>query len=144
MGLGLLGEMWVWEPIAAMLRDEDAGVRHGALCGLSAINAQQALPFLLAALNDDSPQVRKGVMLDLSYDETAWDTTLLLPAIENPDPDVRYFAARKLGEFGDERALDALLARRAVESGMTSEGESVREEITRAAKLIQVRMLARD
>jgi HEAT repeat protein len=142
MGLGLLGEIWAWEPIAALLSDEDAGVRLGALSGLSTIDAQRALPILIAALDDEASQARQRVMLDLSYDEAAWDATLLLPAIENPDPDVRYFVASKLGEFGDERALDALFARRTVESGMTSEGQSVRDELIRAAKLIQVRMLA--
>jgi HEAT repeat protein len=143
IGLGFSGNSWAWEVIVARLADEDVGVRGAAVVSLARIDVVRAIPSVITALEDSASEVRKHAMAVLSDDDFTLDASRLRTALESHDPDVRHFIARKLGELGDEQALAALLARRKVESGMTSKGQSVRDQIIRAAKLIQVRILAR-
>jgi HEAT repeat protein len=141
VGLGYLRESWTWEPIVGMLHDKNADVRRGALGSLVLVNRREALPFLIAALKDDDQQVRYRAAIELRHDDVDWRDGSLLSLFDDPDVEVRHLAARRLAEFGGEEALAALSSRLVVESGISSKGISVKEEMIRATKRIQIRSL---
>jgi HEAT repeat protein len=123
--------------LARLLSDPDAGVRWKAAEALGALGGDEAVPPLVAALSDTDEEVRgqaaaalaargdqvAGILIDALERREYWFGAVealrgmqekavpaLLAAMERKNRWVRIGAAMILGERGDERGVDALLA----------------------------------
>jgi len=135
MGLHYLGKVAAKELIGA-LKNPDVEVRLEAACALGEIRDPASVPALVAALKDKNDEVRWLCMkaLMVAADARAVDALVdtlgderldfmamkalvhvgapaveaLITAVKHKNEPVRKYAARALGEIGDERALPAL------------------------------------
>lgn len=97
-------------PIARVLADGKLGRRYIAAWALGEIADPQGIPALLAALDDEDAEVRKYATRSLiKLNQAA--VSPLLAYLEQASPRGEAAAVRALGDIGDRRALDALLAR---------------------------------
>ncbi|WP_165394723.1 HEAT repeat domain-containing protein [Methanofollis fontis] len=124
-------------PLSRLLRDGDTGVRWKAAEALGEIGGLAAVPPLITALGDDEGEVREaaasalagigapaaGPLVDALRVRERWFGAVdalrgmgdaarpaLLAALERRNRWVRIGAAMILGEAGDERGVDALVA----------------------------------
>lgn len=74
--------------------------------------ASNEVPYLLSALRDPNPAVRYGAAISL-LDNHRQDRSVvpaLLPLLHDDHPTVRSYAASALGDLGDKRATEGLIA----------------------------------
>ena len=119
--LGEVGDSRAMEPLIATLRDEADGVREAAAQALGEIGEPAVGP-LIAALRDEDSAVRPVAIHVLGV---IWG----LPEVSrlaDEDLSVRRAAAGALGELGDPRAVDALMA------ALQDRDDSVRKAAARA------------
>jgi len=90
------------------LRSPDVRVRCRAVEGLAA-SGPEAEPLLQRALVDTSFEVRASALEAASGRCEFQTQESLLKLLDNPYADIREYAARNLGEVGDERALIPLM-----------------------------------
>ena len=93
------------------LKDSEAEVRAKAAHSLERLADRGAVPDLLAALEVERYAIARDAMiraLGASHDRRA--TTGLILALGDADPGLRQTAGEMLGELGDARAADALIA----------------------------------
>jgi len=91
------------------LRSHDVRVRRRAVENLAGFGLV-AEPLLLRALVDTSPLVRTAALEVVKGTSDLNTQEFLLTLISISYPDIRDYAAQKLGEIGDERALVPLMA----------------------------------
>lgn len=105
--LGQIGDARAVEPLLARLKDGDDGERRDAADALGQIGDARALDPLLAALRDRDCLVQCAAADALArFGTTAFDP--LIATLKAPEG--RGYAARALGEMGDTRAVEPLVA----------------------------------
>jgi HEAT repeat protein len=108
--LGKLGEPAV-EPLIACLKDQDWGVRDGAIKALGKLGDARAVDPLITCLKDtNSYSWRPSVADALGELHDARAVEPLIPCLKDEDGEVRSHAAKALGMLGDARAVKPLIA----------------------------------
>jgi HEAT repeat protein len=105
--LGELGNTRAVEPLVAALQDEAETVRNAAAVALGEIGDPRAVEPLVTALRN------VGMSLTVQYSLRMLGQPAvgpLIAALKDGDWRVRVQAAKALGEFGDARAVESLLA----------------------------------
>ncbi len=103
--LGRLGDNRAFGPLVTLLEDGDRDVRLATVAALGELRDDRAVSFLSNALLDGDHQVRRAVIRALG---AIWNFEELIN-LGNEDRYVGWAAARKLGELGDPRAVEALI-----------------------------------
>jgi HEAT repeat protein len=133
--LGKIGDPRAVELLIAALKDESWGIRDTAAEALGQIGDPRAVEPLTTLLHDEDGNVRKSAILAL--DNLGWypdnqedgasywaihikweipldldfaSFTQLITALYHPESEVRQAAAQKLGQAGDPRAVEPLIA----------------------------------
>ena len=104
--LGKIGHERAIEPLINAFRDDDPVVRRRAAKALGQIGAERAVGPLIAALADKDPSIRRGAI-------EALGTILEVPQLvdlASEAKSVRQSGARALGQLGDKRAVEPLIA----------------------------------
>lgn len=98
------------EPLIALLKDKDVGVRARGALALGWFKDKRAVPPLTAALKDEAAEVRRSSLFALwkISDRQATDPAIVM--LRDPAAGVRQQAAFTLGEIKDPKAVDPLLA----------------------------------
>lgn len=108
--LGTLKVREAVEPIALVLADRTLGRRYIAAWALGEIGDPRGIPALISALDDEDDEVRKYATRSLIKHNRA-AVPPLIAYLETAPPRGEGGAVRALGDIGDGRALEALLAR---------------------------------
>jgi HEAT repeat protein len=111
-----MGDATAVDPLLTVLGDKDRSVRESAVCALGAMGGGRAMEPLIMALIDDF--TRAGALVALNRIDPAWrksetaDKTLyrIIPSLKDATPAMRAGAAWTLGELGDARAIEPLVA----------------------------------
>ncbi len=108
--LGNLKVSRATEPIARVLEDRSLKRRYVAAWALGEIGDRRGIPALLSALDDEDPEVaRHAVRALIRLNREA--VAALLGYLPGASPRGMAGAVRALGDIGDPRALEPLLAR---------------------------------
>ncbi len=107
--LGTLREKSAVQPIARVLTDRSLKRRYIAAWALGEIGSEEGIPFLLQALGDPELPVRQYATRSLIKINLA-AVEPLIGLLVTADPLAAAGAIRALGDIGDKRALDPLLA----------------------------------
>jgi hypothetical protein len=103
--LGKIRDPRAVEPLVAVLKDVDYGVRENAAKALG----KDAVEPLIATLKDPDPNARISAAKALA--EIGPEAVEpLIAALEDPNPDARFLAADALGKIKDPRAVEPLVA----------------------------------
>jgi len=102
-----LGYIWKLKEVID-LGDEDAGVRRRATEALGRLGDGRAVRPLIAALRDRDKEVRRAVTKSLKWFDEAIPS--LTTALGNDNRDIRQVAAEALGQLGNARAVEPLVA----------------------------------
>jgi HEAT repeat protein len=94
------------EPLIAALKDTYKEVRASAAEALGKLEDERAAEFLIAVLSDTDENVRQMTILGLGY---IWHLSDLIQ-LGNNDSKIRLRAAEVLGELGDKRVVEPLIA----------------------------------
>lgn len=97
------------EPLIAALQHRDNAIRITSAKVLGQIGDGRAVKALTAALEDKNVDVRQAVTEALAKVGTP-AVESLITALQHKDNAVRTASARVLGQIGDERAVEALIA----------------------------------
>ncbi|NDJ53952.1 MAG: HEAT repeat domain-containing protein [Chloroflexi bacterium] len=98
------------------LKDNHRAVRIAAAEGLGYIDVEHVIPPLMQTLQDHEAHVRwtaiRSLLAHHAYGNRALPdlVPLLIDILQDDDEAVRELAADALGDLGDERAVDALIA----------------------------------
>jgi HEAT repeat protein len=127
--LGPLGDPMAVEPLAALIGDDEAGVRRAVVRALSARGGVRVVEPLIVALEDKDPNVRtvaaqavyRRLMTDPDQDARRATATALgriraadaveslVKAIMDPDETVRVASVKALAAIGDPAAVPPLI-----------------------------------
>jgi len=159
LALGKIGSEAGVSMLAPLLSDPDTGVRWKAVEALGAIGGEGVVPHLVTALGDADEEVRSqaaaalaaqgapavGALIDALGRRECWfgavealrgmqegTNPALLAALERKNRWARIGAAMILGERGDQRGVDALLA--ALSDGDPDVVDAAREILTVSLK----------
>ena len=112
-----LGDIFDGRVVVALggaLKDEDAGVRMDVVHALGRVKDPRSYDVLAAALNDPDPAIRtlaqKMLISHVHSLKVEPDVDGLVKAAYSTDDYIRLNAVSALGEVGDERASDVLVA----------------------------------
>lgn len=109
MALGALGDARALDALISTLADPDTPVVAGVICALGEIADARAVEPLVAQFHHaDNSRGHNAVDALVKIGMPAFEP--VLAALENEDVYARLCAARTLGELGDVRALEPLLA----------------------------------
>jgi HEAT repeat protein len=104
--LGKLGDVRAVEPLVVVLKDGDENVRKAAAEALGELGDVRAVEPLVAALKDEEVNVWEAAVRALGR---IWKLTDIVE-LGNSDSKVKMAAAEALGERGDVRAVEPLVA----------------------------------
>lgn len=94
-----------FEPLVAVLRDEDSYARAGAAVALGNMQDPRAIEPLIATLRDELPEIRAAAARGLGATGSPDVVDPLLAALEDPEDTVQAEAAIGLVRFPDERVV---------------------------------------
>ncbi|MCW3052819.1 MAG: lyase domain protein repeat-containing protein [Chthonomonadales bacterium] len=109
--LGQVGDTRAVDILSNGFTDQDPHIRKSVVKALGQIRNARTFDVLYGGLSDTDPDVRKGIVEALA--QTEGDLRLveaLCVALTDTDWSVRAAAARALGDFGDLRAIEPLVA----------------------------------
>ncbi len=105
--LGKIGDARAVEPLIVVLNDEDRNVRWGVAEALGQIGDPRAVDSLMATLNDSSVS-RAAARALVKIGAPAVEP--LIAVFTGGTWEVHWFAAEALGQIGDARAVEPLIA----------------------------------
>ncbi len=134
----------ICETVSAIFMFAEAELRLTALDALPYIVPREEMTgLLLSCLSDPRSSVRwSACKLFQRYPDPQITPTLIHMLETDENPTVRFMAADLLCEFGDERALDALLNAAENDPGKDYDGRPVADAAREAIASIQERMKA--
>lgn len=98
-----------WRALAAILSDEDKGMRRRAARAMGEIGDARASPALMAAVRDPDAWVRLDVVRALGKLKTAAALDVLIAELRDENIDIRMEALHALGCTRDKRAVGPLI-----------------------------------
>jgi len=112
MALGDTGDASAVQPLVDLLHDPHEGVRRAACTTLGRIGDSSVVAPLVEALGDPDPTFQVAGSAASALAEIGGVAVLnsLKEALLNSRGQVRYWAAQALGQLGDDRAVEALIA----------------------------------
>jgi HEAT repeat protein len=113
--LGELGDARAVEPLIAALNDKNEFVRWRAITALGQLEDAHAVEPLIAALGDKNIYVRLRAYVESEVAKALGQlgnnaVVPLIAALRDKDRSVRWTAAKALGQLGDPRAVEPLIA----------------------------------
>lgn len=96
------------DDLIPLLSRQQEWIRMGGAHALGRLEGPQATEALVTALQDTAYAVVNAALVGLARQQATGAFDAVRPLLDDARPEVRKHAAHALGEFGDQRATDAL------------------------------------
>jgi HEAT repeat protein len=129
--LGQIGDARAFEPLAELLRSENAASRRAAVEALKSLAHPETIGRLCDLLQDPNANVRESAIRVVGYFGGKGCENAILECCDEPDERVRRAAIEQLPNLGDERTVPLLIRE------LRNDSSRVRETAAKALALVK-------